>query len=78
MLALISSGHCNWKTVGMHADSLPKMMPLAPSPNVLTMLTVLLINYSGLTRYSIEKNGGVNHASKKDIVRGRHSFVFLI
>jgi hypothetical protein len=27
-----------------------------------------------LTKYSIEKDGGVNHASKKDILRSRHSF----
>ncbi len=27
-----------------------------------------------MTKYSIEKDGGFNHASKKDIVRGRHSF----
>ncbi len=38
------------------------------------MFNIFLINYPGLIKYSIEKDGGVNHASKKDIVRGRHSF----
>ncbi len=35
---------------------------------------VFLINYPSLSTYSIEEDGGVNHASKKDIVRGRHGF----
>ncbi len=34
---------------------------------------LFLIN-SRLTKYSIENGSGVNHVSKKDIVRGRHSF----
>ncbi len=38
------------------------------------MFNIFLINYLGLTKHSIDKDGGVNHASKKDIVRGRHSF----
>jgi hypothetical protein len=38
------------------------------------MFNVFLINYPGLTKYSIEQDGGVNNASKKDIVKGRHSF----
>jgi hypothetical protein len=37
------------------------------------MFNIFLINYPGLTKYSIEKEGGVNHASKKGIVRGRHT-----
>jgi hypothetical protein len=38
-------------------------------------VNVFLINYPGLTKNSTEKDGGVNHASKKDILRGRHSFL---
>jgi hypothetical protein len=37
------------------------------------MFNIFVKNYPGFTKYGIENDGGVNHASKKDIVRGRHS-----
>jgi hypothetical protein len=45
--------------------------------SMIKRFNAFLINYPGLTKYSIEKDGGVNYASKKDIVRSRHSFCLL-